>query len=375
MTTITITASDETGALAAYTKGTVTLVSDSRNVAHITGGGEMIVGPGAFRLDADGTVDLTLTPTSDLTPEGCYYEVRLGTGHRWWITVPDSGTYEIGADAIQVLPEDQVPPGLYPSSGGGGPTVVTAVCTTPVSDAGLTWLNGTLSMFGATGATIVIGTVADTEGTVDRGVYTFDGTECILTRSLDPDLAIGELFQASNQIDTERQRFSPAAGLWMVIANDGAQPILVALNRHAEEMIASDGPGVTDGSLTFFGPARTERVDVILTADIESFAAPDGGESFAGLVPTDTGYPVSVVHCYTQDETGGWEIVTDAETAGTAMVLWATTAPDLASLTAGQVTAVRYTQVIGPTVVDGVTTAPPTYLGEILAEAFVPPTP
>lgn len=138
MTTITgtlLTATPGTGV--AGVTVTARLVASSEQ---LTAGGQ-VIRSASTTSGAGGAWSLTLTPLSALAhPVGAYYRVEAD-GRRWTITVPDTGTHELGAVLVDV-PDDRGDVGLtqtaadarYLTKTGGTLTGALTLAGGPASD-------------------------------------------------------------------------------------------------------------------------------------------------------------------------------------------------------------------------------------------------
>lgn len=133
-----------------------TAVADVLVRARLVAASEVLTAGGAIISEtetttaADGTWSLTLTPTADLAvSEGAYYLITAD-GHRWTVSVPASGTYDLAS----VLTE----PGPLPDTSAVKPTV-------------LVWDTDTEAYVLATGAHIKIGGPGLDSGDPDGSIY------------------------------------------------------------------------------------------------------------------------------------------------------------------------------------------------------------
>lgn len=132
-------------------------------------------------------------------------------------------------------------------------------------------------------------------------------------------------------------------------AQVAADPTEITVNTYSSPQPTPFAIGTFDNDLPLFADPATDCVRYTLTANVLTFAAPSGD------------HPGVTTVILEQDSTGGWVVDSDADTDGTAQILWATAAPSI-DTTPGHVAVLRFSQLTN----DGLT-----WLGEVLSEDLV----
>lgn len=122
MTTIRVTSRNAAGVAVPGARVVVRLVAGPRptDPGYFLTGDYSITSESHTVTGSTGLKVLTLPPTDGISPDGCFYEIATVTGTnvaKRTIIVPDSGTYDWGDPAIQVI--TPVPPEWEPIVGDG----------------------------------------------------------------------------------------------------------------------------------------------------------------------------------------------------------------------------------------------------------------
>lgn len=225
MTTIRVTSRNAAGVAVPGARVVVRLVAGPRptDPGYFTTGDYSITSESHTVTGSTGLKVLVLPPTDGISPDGCFYEIATVTGTnvaKRTIIVPDSGTYDWGDPAIQVL--TPVPP-EWESSSGPLPTLVI-----PGDDLTRLDIDGY-----ASGVTVVVApqaTPADTHGFLDLGRPTGSGKRVDLT------FAAGASYIGVGWVDDDEQ---PA------LLPNVAQTILAGVLTRGDADFAADPFDVT----------------------------------------------------------------------------------------------------------------------------------